>query len=323
MSSPIDGIDLPDLFEKLGPHVRPTLLLAPEPLQRASGLRIRLASETFQHTGSFKYRAALAVALHSKAPHLIAASSGNFGAGLALSARQTGKACTIVMPTTSARVKMTAVRGYGAEVDLVDTSRTTRKARVAELIAEHPEARAVSAYDDAYVIAGNASLGREILRDPPEDIVVPVGGGGLSSGIVVARDLLAPQVRVIGAEPRMANDAARSLREGKLVSNESEPLTLCDGARTLSLGERNYAILRTGLEDVIEVEEDAVAKAVRLLFESSNLKVEPTGALAVAAVLSAPERFAGRRVTCVVSGGNVDTALYAHLLTASDRAEVR
>lgn len=314
MNSPLHGIDLPDLFEKLRPRVRPTLFLSPEPLQRALGVEVRLASETFQHTGSFKYRAALSVALHAEAPHLIAASSGNFGAALALSARQTGKACTIVMPTTSARVKIAAVRGYGAEVELVDTSRTTRKARVAELIAEHPEARAVSAYDDDYVIAGNASLGREILHDPPDDIIVPVGGGGLSSGIVVARDHLAKNARVIGAEPSLANDAARSLRAGSLVANEFEPQTICDGARTLSLGTRNFAILSRGLDDMVEVEEGAVADAVRLLFQYANLKVEPTGALALAAVLAAPERFAGRRVTCVVSGGNVDAELYANLL---------
>lgn len=315
MHEVLTGIDLHALWESLFPHLRPTLLLAPERLSHALGVRVRLACETLQHTGSFKIRAALAVARNARAAHLLAASSGNFGAALALAAREVGKTCTVVMPSTSAKVKIAAVASYGATVDLVDTSQKTRAARVAELAEGRSDVAVVSAYDDPFVIAGNASLGAEIFAaDPPDVVVVPVGGGGLSSGIVVARDELAPRVSVIGAEPRLANDAARSLREGRLVANDAEPPTICDGARTLSLGNRNFAILREGLEDIAEVDEEAVERAVRMLFELANLKVEPTGALAVAAVLQAPARFAGKTVTCVVSGGNADAELYARLL---------
>lgn len=318
MHEVLSGIDLRSVWQNLFPHLRPTLLLAPERLSKALGVRVRLASETLQHTGSFKYRAALAAAQNLPASHLLTASSGNFGAALALAARESGKACTVVMPSTSARVKITAVASFGAAVDLVDTSRKTRAARVAELAETLSDVAVVSAYDDPFVIAGNASLGAEVFAaDPTDVVVVPVGGGGLSSGIVVARNELAPDVRVIGAEPHLANDAARSLREGRLVANDSEPPTICDGARTLSLGSRNFAILREGLEDIAEVEEEAVERAVRMLFELANLKVEPTGALAVAAVLQSPSRFAGKSVTCVVSGGNVDAELYARLLESA------
>lgn len=315
MHEALSGIDLRALWRGLRPHLRPTLFLEPERLSETLGVRLRLASETFQHTGSFKFRAALAVAQHAKTGHLLAASSGNFGAALALAARRSGKRCTIVMPATSARVKVANVAGYGAEVDLVDTATKTRAARVAELAETLGDVAVVSAYDDPFVIAGNASLGAEIFEtDAPDVVVVPVGGGGLSSGIVVARDAFGAKAAILGAEPALGNDAARSLREGRLVANETEPPTICDGARTLSLGKRNFAILREGLEGIAEVDEATVERAVRILFELANLKVEPTGALAVAAVLQDPARFAGKKVTCVVSGGNVDAELYARLL---------
>jgi len=314
-TGPVDVIDVSSVVAAVRPEVRPTLFFSSETLDAVLGARVRIASETFQHTGSFKYRAALAVALHSKASHLLTASSGNFGAALALAARKAGKKCTVVMPAQSARVKIEAVRRYGAVVDLVDTTVTSRLGRVEQLRATLDDAQVVSAYDDPFVIAGNSTLGDELLeRDPPDVIVVPVGGGGLSSGIVTARTRVKSPATVVGAEPLIANDAARSLRSGVLCQDERESTTLCDGARTLRLGQRNFAILRRGLQGILEVTEENVANAMRLLFSSVNLKVEPTGALAVAAVLQEPQRFAGKSVTCVVSGGNVDAELYAKIL---------
>jgi threonine dehydratase len=287
-------------------------------LDGSVGASIVLVSETFQHTGSFKFRAALAAALGSTAPRLLTASSGNFGAALALAAARTGKRCMVVMPKQSSSVKIDSVRAYGADVDLIDTARTSRTARVRELHQRDPSAEVISPYDDPRVVAGNATLGEELFAAGGFDcVVVPVGGGGLSSGLVVARDMLSPGCPIFGAEPVLANDAARSLRDGTLRSNAGEAPTLCDGARTLSLGELNFAILRTGLSAIVEVEEGRVRDAVRLLFLGANLKAEPTGALALAAVLQAPERFAGRRVACIVSGGNVEAALYARLITES------
>src|SRR5262249_14944345 len=144
----------------------------------------------------------------------------------------------------------------------------------------------------------------------PACIVVPVGGGGLSSGIINARSRIAPECQVFGAEPRLANDGARSLRAGVLCKDDQESTTICDGARTPSLGQRNFAILRRGLAGMIEVSEENVIRALQLLFQLANLKVEPTGALGLAAILEEPQRFSGKEVVCVVSGGNVDAALY-------------
>jgi threonine dehydratase len=305
------------VWSVLRSEVNATTFIESERLNRALQLKpgLLLVSETFQHTGSFKYRAALSVALHSQSSHLLTASSGNFGAALALAASRTGKQCTVVMPARSAQVKIRAVQDAGATVDLIETNQISRAARIEQLRHAHPEAQVVSPYDDPYVVAGNSSLGAELfVREVLDCVVVPVGGGGLSSGMVVARDLLAKTCEVVGAEPLLANDAARSLKSGKLCANEQEPNTLCDGARTLSLGKLNFAVLQQGAAEIVEVDEGNIARAVRMLFELANLKAEPTGALSLAAVLQAPGRFAGKRVACIVSGGNVDSALYAQLL---------
>ncbi len=295
---------------------RPTTFLDAPRLADDLGLDLVLACETFQITGSFKFRAAWSLAANVPNPHVIAASSGNFGQALALACKLFGKRSTIVMPANSARVKIDAVRANGGTVDLVDTASTPRAERVAALAAADPDAYVASAYDDRWVIEGNASLGREICeRSPaPEVIVVPVGGGGLSSGIVSAVRAAGAAVAVVGAEPLLANDAARSLREGRIVTNASEPQTIADGARTLSVGRQNWALLHDGLETIVEVPEAHIVDALRRYFVQANLKVEPTGALALGAILTDPERFRGRRTCCVISGGNVDPAVYARLL---------
>jgi threonine dehydratase len=296
--------------------VRPTTIIQSPRLNSRLGVDVAIASETFQHTGSFKFRAALYVALNVPHPAVITASSGNFGQAMAYACRLTGKACTVVMPSTSAQVKMEAVREFGATVDLIDVKIISRADRVAELALEHPEAYIASAYDDPYVIEGNASLGDEILEQArqADTLIAPLGGGGLTAGLVTAVRRNGATIQVFGAEPLLANDGARSLREGRLVSNDGEPQTLADGARTISLGRRNWEILRDGLAGIVEVPEEQIREAVRLLFSLANLKVEPTGALAVAALLTEPERFRGQAVWCVASGGNVDPGLYRDLI---------
>lgn len=296
--------------------IRPTALIDSVALSKQLGMRVTLATETFQHTGSFKFRAAYNVAL--KVPHseIIAASSGNFGQALAYACELTGKKCTVVMPSDSAVVKVEAVRGHGAAVDLIDTRRTSRAKRLACLAREHPSAYVTNAYDDPFVIEGNATLGAELaaFERSWDTIVVPVGGGGLISGIAKGLRGAGNSAHLMGAEPTVGNDAARSLRAGYIVSNEVEPMTIADGARTLSLGKHNWPIIQKEVKDIVEVSESNITKALWLLFRFANLKVEPTGALSLGAILEQPHRFADESVCCVISGGNVDTGLYAVLL---------
>jgi len=301
---------------------RPTTIVEAPRLAERLGVDMFLATETFQRTGSFKFRAAFNVAANVPHPHVITASSGNFGQAMAYACKLFGKRCTVVMPANSARVKVDAVLSHGGRVDLVDTTKVKRAARVAQLAAEHPDAYVASAYDDPYVIAGNSTLGDELLQlpTPPDVVVAAVGGGGLTSGLIQAARRGARRMAVVGAEPLVANDAARSLRAGHVVSNDSEPQTIADGTRTLSVGKRNWEILRDGIEAIVEVPEEAIREGVRLLFSLANLKAEPTGALGVAALLASPETFRGRRVCCVVTGGNVDPAVYSALITGDAAA---
>jgi threonine dehydratase len=306
------------VWESLRPFLRPTFLLAAPRLSAELGCTITLASETFQHTGSFKFRAAYN--LLSSIPHkqIVAASSGNFGQAVAYASQLLGKSCTIVMPETSAQVKIAAVRSYGGTADLIDIHRISRLDRVKELLAAYPAAFGAQAYDDYRVVAGNSTLGHEILTaDTFDTIVVPIGGGGLSAGIVIARDYMEARTEIIGAEPQAGNDAARSFRSGQLLVNQSEPATIADGARTVSLGQINWEILQQGLTDVVEVPDEQTLNALRHCYLYNNLKVEPTGALSLGALLSSPERFRGKRVCCIVSGGNVDPAVYAQAITAA------
>lgn len=305
-------------FKPLREAVRPTTIIESVRLSERVGVRLAIATETFQHTGSFKFRAAYNVASSVPQREILTASSGNFGQAMAYACRLLGKSCIIVMPETSARVKIDAVREYGGTVDLTDVMVKGRNERVAELAREHADAYIASAYDDPLVIQGNATLGLELaeMKKGFDVIIAPVGGGGLTSGLITGlREAgVANETRVFGAEPLIANDAARSLREGRIIVNEREPQSIADGARTPSLGQHNWAILREGIAGIIEVPEERIKEAVRLLFSLANLKTEPTGALSLAALLTAPETFRDLSVCCVVSGGNVDTDVYRQIL---------
>lgn len=302
------------VWEDLPRQIRPTLFLSAPLLSARLGCELIIASETFQYTGSFKFRAAYNLLSSIPQQRVVAASSGNFGQAVAYASQLLGKTSTIVMPATSARVKVAAVQGYGGMADLIDTRTISRAERVSQLLAEQEGAFEAHAYDDYRVVAGNSTLGREILRaDEFDTLVVPVGGGGLSAGQIVARDYLNARTEIVGAEPQPGNDASRSLQAGRLIRNEQEPPTVADGARTISLGNLNWEILRQGMAEIVEVPDALTLEALRAYF-ALNLKVEPTGALALGAVLARPERFAGKRVCCVVSGGNVDPLVYAQAL---------
>ena len=301
-------------MKSLAEAIRPTTLIAPSKLRDHLGLDITLATETFQHTGSFKFRAGYNLAMNVPNEEILTASSGNFGQALAYACKLLGKKCTVVMPVTSAQVKIDAVRGFGATVDLIDTAKIGRNERVAQLAEQMPNAYFASAYDDQFVIDGNSTLGDELAVENFDVIVVPVGGGGLISGIVTGIHRHAMPTLVVGAEPLLGNDAARSFRAGELIKNDLEPKTIADGARTISLGKLNWPIIKDGVADIFEVSDEKIAEAVKMYFDLANLKCEPTGALPLGAILEDRERFADRKICLVVSGVNVDAAVYRELI---------
>ena len=301
-------------MKPLNEAIRPTTFIESSKLRDYLGLDLTIATETFQHTGSFKFRAAYNLALNVEQDEILTASSGNFGQALAYACRLVGKQCMVVMPSTSAQVKIEAVRGYGATVDLIDTTKIGRNERVAQLAEQMPDAYFASAYDDKLVIEGNSSLGDELAAHDFDVVITAVGGGGLVSGLITGMARNRKAAKIFGAEPELGNDASRSLQAGHIVANETEPMTIADGARTLSLGNLNWAIIKDGIAGIIEVPDETIADALRLYFGLANLKCEPTGALSLGAILVDKERFSGKKICLVVSGGNVDPAVYAKII---------
>lgn len=306
----MDALQMKTLLEA----IRPTTIIRPEKLRTLLSLDLVVITETFQHTGSFKLRAAYNVVLNRPETEFVGVSSGNFGQALAYACKLLGRKCTVIMPHNSSKVKVDAVRSFGAEADLINVNEVSRVERLEQLREERPDAYMASAFDDRLVIDGNSSLGDELIDLGLDAIVVPIGGGGLISGTIEAFERANRPIEIIGAEPLMANDAARSLKAGHIIPNELEPQTVADGTRTLSVGNLTFPIIQRGVSSILEVSEEKIVEGVRLYFEHANLKCEPTGALSLSAVLQYPEQFRDKRVGVVVSGGNVDPTLYSQLL---------
>ena len=295
--------------------IRPTTFIESAKLRDHLGLDITIASETFQHTGSFKIRAAYNVVSSSPNDEFVGVSSGNFGQALAYACKLLGRKCTVIMPHNSAKVKVDAVRSYGATADLIDVNVISRTGRLEQLAGERPDAYLASAFDDQLVIDGNSTLGDELATRDFDVVVLPIGGGGLISGTIQSFERNGTTTEIVGAEPLLANDAARSLRAGKLIANETEPQTIADGTRTLSLGNLTWPIIKKGVKQIVEVPEEKIVEGLRLYFGLANLKCEPTGALSLGAVLQNREKFVEKKICLVVSGGNVDPTVYSKLIS--------
>ena len=292
---------------------------------------VLLKAESLQPIGAFKIRGAyVAVAALEPAARergVITYSSGNHAQGVARAARLFGVPAVIVMPSDAPAVKRARVAADGAEIIVVGTASEERRA-VAERIAAERGLEIIPPYDDDRIIAGQGTCGLEIAEAVPDlaAVLVPIGGGGLASGVAVAVKALHPRARVIGVEPELAADARESLATGRIVSWSAEQVsrTIADGTRTQSLGRRTFAHLSALMDAVITVTEAEIAAGVRLAAEESRLVVEPSGALTIAAIRF--RRDAVREVVgsdglpgpivAVVSGGNVDPADYLRYLAA-------
>ena len=286
-----------------------------------------LKAESLQPIGAFKIRGAY-VAVASLSPEarargVITYSSGNHAQGVARAARLLDAPAVVVMPSDAPALKRARVEADGAEVVVVGTSSEERQ-RVAEEIAAQRGLAIIPPFDDDRVIAGQGTVGLEIAEELADvaAVLVPIGGGGLASGIAVAIKALVPGARVIGVEPELAADARASLREDRIVRWPAEDVsrTIADGTRTTAIGRRTFAHLRVLLDDIVTVSEAEIAAAVRLAAEESRLVAEPSGALPVAALAfrSAETGLEGLDgpVVAVVSGGNVDPERYRAFLDA-------
>jgi len=287
--------------------------------------RVYLKAESLQPIGAFKIRGAYAaiagLADDARRRGVITYSSGNHGQGVARAARLLGAPAVVVMPDDAPAIKAERVAADGAEIVRVGPSSEERR-EVGERLAAERGLTVIPPFDDDRIIAGQGTVGLEIVEALPDvaAVLVPVGGGGLASGVAVAVKALQPRARVVGVEPELAADARDSLRQGRIVTWPAEQVgrTIADGTRTTSLGERTFAHLAVLLDAIVTVTEQEIATAVRLVAEESRLVAEPSGALAPAAVrfraAEAGLDDARGPIVAIVSGGNVDPDRYRTLL---------
>jgi threonine dehydratase len=307
--------DVPDLAAiraaatRIAPHAHRTPVLRSRSLDALAGAELHFKCENLQRAGAFKFRGACnavwslpdAVAARGVVTH----SSGNHGAALALAAATRGIPAHVVVPEGAVKSKLAAIQAYGATLHRCAPTMAARDAQ-AETVRAATGATLVHPYTDVRVIAGQGTAALELLAEagPLDALVAPIGGGGLVGGSAIVARALAPAMTLHAAEPAGAADAFESLRRGTHVTG-IVPDTLCDGLRG-TLGAINHALLRAHGVEVLPLGDEATVAAMRLLFERMKLVVEPSSAIALAAVLAHPERFAGRRVGVILSGGNVD-----------------
>ncbi len=300
------------------PHVYHTPLLPSRTLGEMTGARVFLKTENLQRSGSYKVRGATyklsRLTAEERARGVMTASAGNHAQGVAIAAAALGITCTIVMPTTAPLAKITATEGYGARVILSGDSYSDAYERAREIQAEIG-ATYIHAFDDPDIIAGQGTVGLEILSDLPdvEAIVTSIGGGGLISGIATVIKALKPDVRIYGVEASGAAKMRAALDAGHIVELERVN-TIADGISPKACGEYTFSITRDLVDDVITVDDDDIIRAVLLLMERCKLIVEGAGAAGVAALLAGKVPVKGLRTAVVLSGGNIDMNLVSRFI---------
>jgi threonine dehydratase len=313
--------DVVDAHDRLRGHVARTPVLGSPRFDERVGRRVVFKCENLQHAGAFKFRGASNALLQLEAARATASgagagarvvathSSGNHGAALARAAAAIGWRCIVVVPHDANPVKTAAIRAAGAELVTCEPGLAPRETALAEVVAR-TGAEVVHPFDDSRVIAGQGTAAMELLADHPDlDVLTaPVGGGGLLAGSALAVRGMLPSCRVVGAEPEVADDAARSFHGGVRVGMPGSPPTIADGLRG-SIGVRPYALFRRHVDDVVTVSERAIVEAMRIALEDLRILVEPSSAVPIAALIAGLVGAPGQRIGVIVSGGNVDLSV--------------
>jgi threonine dehydratase len=301
--------DIIDAHGRIAGQVHRTPLLTSASINAIAGCKIFFKCENFQKAGAFKFRGASnAILSLSKAERIKGVcthSSGNHAAALALAAKMKKIPAYVVMPRTAPDIKKKAVAGYGAAIRYCDPTLAAREAALAEIVKE-TGAVFIHPFDNDAVIAGQGSAAKEIFEQTEglDYLITPVGGGGLLSGSALSTRYFSPRTTVIGAEPSGADDAFRSLRDG-FIHPSVNPKSICDGLLT-NLSERTFGIIRGNVGEIVTVEEKSIMEAMRMIWERMKLVVEPSGAITLAAILENREKFSGKMIALILSGGNAD-----------------
>jgi threonine dehydratase len=321
--SAVTSADIDAAARVLAPFAVRTPLLSSPALDELTGARVFLKPEMLQRTGSFKFRGAFnklsSIPQTERGGGVVAFSSGNHAQGVAAAAKILNMRATIVMPADAPRSKRERTQGYGAEVVLYDRDREDREAIARDIAGKHG-ATLVPPYDDPKVIAGQGTVGREIVEDmaalgiTPDIVVAPASGGGLVAGVATAVKARYPQAMLMSAEPDGFDDHARSLRAGKREPHRAEGRTICDALMATVPGEITFAINQRLLTQGVTATDAEVGVAVAFVSRELKLVVEPGGAVGLAALLAGRIEARGKTVVIVLSGGNVDADLYAKLI---------
>ena len=311
--------DVAAAHERIRREARRTPVLTSTTIDALTGTQAFFKCENLQRMGAFKFRGAFnalsQLSAEDKRRGVIAFSSGNHAQAVALAGRLLAVNTTIVMPANAPQVKLDATRGYGAEV--VTYRKDQDRESLTAKVASERNLKIIPPFDHPHIVAGQGTAAKELFEDagPLDFLLVPCGGGGLLSGSALAARGLAPKCRVVGVEPAAGDDATRSFRERKLIRIEV-PETIADGARTTSLGEVTFPIVRDYVSDMLTVSDDELLAAMFFLWERMKIVVEPTGALAACALLQKKLSAQGARVGVILSGGNVDLRWAAAKLQA-------
>jgi len=303
--------------ERIAPYVHRTPVLSSRQIDERVGCRVFFKCETFQRVGAFKARGAFSrMTLLTPGEPVVAFSSGNHAQAVALAARELGIRATIVMPMDAPASKVAATRGYGAQVILYDRVGGESREAIAQKLVDEEGAVLVPPFDDDLVIAGQGTLGLELVEEVPdlEVIATPCGGGGLLSGVSLAAKGINPAIRLYGVEPELGNDMQRSVEKGEPVTIPL-PMTIADALQTTRPAERTLALVQSLTEGIVTVSDLELRQAMATLASRMKLLVEPGGAAAFAALLHGkiPD-VSGRKVGIVLSGGNVDLERFGSLI---------
>jgi len=301
--------DIVSAGEAVGPFVHRTPVLTSQQIDRISGAHLFFKCENFQKVGAFKFRGATNAVMKlteaERASGVVTHSSGNHAAALSHAAVSRGVKAYIVMPSTAPEVKKRAVAGYGAEITFCEPTLAAREAAAAGVI-RRTGATMIHPYDNFNLIAGQGTAALEALTTctDADAIIAPVGGGGLLSGTSIAARHMIPSIKIYGAEPALADDAARSLHTG-ILQPPLPPKTIADGLLT-ALSERTFTAIRENVDDILTVTEEQIIEAMRLVWERMKIIIEPSSAVPLAAVLANNNLFAGKKIVIIISGGNAD-----------------
>lgn len=301
------------------PVVHKTPLLSSRTFNQLTGNEVYFKAENLQRIGAFKIRGAYnklaSLSEGERSKGVIAHSSGNHAQGVALAGRMLGTRAVVVMPENSIPSKVEAARSYGADIVFCGNTTDDRQRMTAGLIDRHGYVL-IHPYDDPFIIAGQGTVGYEIFRElrDLDYLFVCVGGGGLIAGTALAAKSMCPGVRVIGVETAGANDAYQSFRQKRIVKLETVR-TIADGMRTQSMGTLNFELIMTYVDDMVTVEDEDLFPMMRFFFERMKTVVEPTGAVAAAAVMTNVLGLKGKKIGVTISGGNVDAEMFGKVLT--------